>query len=274
MTAPRKPPVGNTRPTPHAGTRRPTPAAGTTRPTSRPSFDHTQLVKNLGSRDMSSTVPPPSSTTSLEEELLLPEQRFFSRLEERARRAELLNALLQAKGISTDRAVRALQAALGAIVTSAEEAHLPALASLGAALQSAIGELGLTPGSRLPTRSLDVLVLDETEISCDLVALAVEAHGHMVRSAGNYEEFVRHIDERLPDLIITDVQLVNAPARQFCAALRELLVNRPVPFVFFSAVSREELEGLARTAGAAAAISKDSGLAALMTELDRVLPAI
>lgn len=249
--------------------------ADESRPTSRPSFDPAQLASAASAmRELSSTVPPPGSLTSLEEELVLPEQRFFARLEERARRAELLNALLQAKGISTDRAVRALQAALGAIVASAEEAHLSSLASLGTALQSALGELGLTPAQRSTSRSRDVLVLDETEVSRDLVALAVEANGHMVRSAGDYDDFVRLLDERLPDLIITDVQLVNAPPRQFCTTLRDLLEGRPVPFVFFSCLARKELDELARLAGAVAAIPKDSGLAALMTELDRVLPAV
>lgn len=230
--------------------------------------------KKAASRHLSSTLPPPSSTTSLEEHLVLPEQRFFEQLDERARRAEMLNALLQAKGITTDRAVRALQAALGAIVQNAEEAHIPQLSSLCSAIQAAIGELGLTPAQRFSTRCLDVLVLDETEVSRDLVALAVEAHGHMVRSAGNYQDFVRHIDERLPDLIVTDAELAKAPAPQFCRTLKELLTDRPVPIVLFSSLPRERLAELSRVTGAVAAIPKDSGLAALMAELDRILPPI
>jgi CheY-like chemotaxis protein len=261
MSAPKKPPQ-----------RKRTPAGGMpalAKPTRRPSYDPVELAKQLGSSDLSSTIPPPSSTTSLEEELVLPEQRFFDRLDERARRAELLVALLQAKGMSTERALRALQAALGAIVASAEDARLQSLATLGTALQAALGELGSNPA-----RSLDVLVLDETEISRDLVALAVEAQGHMVRSAGSYDDFVRHLDERLPDLIVTDVELSNAPARQFCATLSDLLANRPVPIVFFSSMAPDVLAELAKKTGAIAAMPKDRGIAGLITELERILPKI
>lgn len=200
----------------------------------------------------------------------MPERRFFDRLEERARRAELLTVMLQAQGLSPASGVRALQAALRAIVASAEETHLKSLASLTRALDAAIGQLGIDTAGSAVARTFDVLVLDETEISRDLVALAVEAQGHMVRCAATYDEFVRHLDERLPDLIITDLELSNAPPRHFCDGLTELLATRAVPLVFFSSLEPTLVAQLARRSRAHAAISKAEGVSGLMTTLERV----
>lgn len=244
-------------------------ASNTARPTAAPPPDDKIYVQYSKQRHLQSTVPP-SGVSLLEEDFVMPERRFFDRLEERARRAELLTVMLQAQGLSPASGVRALQAALGAIVASAEETHLDSLASLSRALQAAIGELGISPTQGTSARAFDVLVLDETEISRDLVALAVEAQGHMVRCAASYNDFVRHLDERLPDLLITDVELTNAPPRHFCQSLSELLTTRPVPVVFFSSAEATILEELARTAKARAAISKEKGVTGLMTELERV----
>jgi CheY-like chemotaxis protein len=121
---------------------------------------------------------------------------------------------------------------------------------------------------------LDVLVLDETEVARDLVALAVEGQGHLVRCAGSYAEFIRHLDERLPDLIVTEIELSKAPARKFSRGLVELLATRPVPLVFFSAVPGPLLQELAGEAHARAAVSKDDGVAALMAALERVVGSL
>lgn len=244
----------------------------TARPTAPPP-DKTGYTEHAQHRHLQSTVPP-SGLSLLEEDFVMPERLFFDRLEERARRAELLTVMLQAQGLSPASGVRALQAALGAIVASAEEAHLKSLASLTRALQAAIGELGIATSQGPSARVFDVLVLDETEISRDLVALAVEAQGHMVRCAASYDDFVRHLDERLPDLIITDIELTNAPPRHFCQGLAELLAARPIPVVFFSGVDATVMEELARKAQARAAISKAKGVTALMTELEQVFHSL
>jgi CheY-like chemotaxis protein len=247
------------------------PSSNTARPTAPPPAN--TVYAEQAQRHLQSTVPP-SGVSLLDDDFIMPERRFFDRLEERARRAELLTVMLQAQGLSPASGVRALQAALAAIVASAEETHLASLASLTRALQAAIGELGIATTEGRPTRTFDVLVLDETEISRDLVALAVEAQGHMVRCAASYNDFVRHLDERLPDLLITDIELTNAPPRHFCESLAELLASRPVPVVFFSSVAANVMDELARKARARAAISKAKGVTALMTELEQVFNSL
>jgi CheY-like chemotaxis protein len=191
-----------------------------------------------------------------------------------ARRAELLSALLQAKGIPAEQGMRAVQSALGAIAASAEAAQLTSLVALTRALQSALGHLGMTPPRTGDHRSLDVLVFDESEVSRDLVALAVEGQGHIVRSAHNYGEFIGRLNDQLPDLIVTEIELSNANARQFCAALKELLVDRPVPTIFFSSAAPEEIQEAARTVRPLASVHKADGIRSLIIELEYVLETL
>lgn len=214
---------------------------------------------------------PPSSSTPLDEWFVLPERAFFEELEARARRIELLAALLQAKGIPPERGVRALQASLGAIAASSENAQLPSVGALARALASALEHVGIIVESSPAGRSLDVLVLDESEVSRDLVALAAEAEGHIVRSAGSYEDFIRQLDERLPDLIVTEVEHEKARADQFTTGLAELLVTRPVPVIYFSSVERDVLDGLSSAPNVRAAVRKADGITALMNALARLV---
>jgi CheY-like chemotaxis protein len=222
------------------------------------------------------TSPPgegPYNLTPLDLPFELPERAFFQQLDDRARRAELMNALLQAGGLPPESAVRALQAALGAIIASAEDANLPTLANLSSALRSAIGNLGIGEAIFDDMRVVDTLVLDESELSRDLVALAVEAQGHTVRCAATWEDFVKEL-ERRPGLIITEVQHSNAPAKSFCSILQELLVDMKIPVVFFSDLETAELAELARKYGAQRAISKELGVDRLIVELRDVYRAI
>jgi CheY-like chemotaxis protein len=219
------------------------------------------------------TSPPGISTlslTPLDLPFEMPELAFFQQLDERARRAELMNALLRAGGLTPQSAVHALQAALGAIEASATDANLPTLANLSSALRQAIGALGIGEPTLDEERVVDTLVLDESELSRDLVALAVEAQGHTVRCASTYEEFVKELEQRRPGLIITEVQHSNAPARSFCAILEELLDNRRIPVVFFSDLDPTELAELAAKHAARRSIPKDLGVNVLIEELREV----
>jgi len=216
------------------------------------------------------TSPPgvnPYELTPLDIPFEMPERAFFEQLDERARRAELMNALLQAGGLPPDSAARALQAALGAIVASAQDANLPTLANLSSALRTAIGHLGIGAPIVDDMRVVDTLVLDESELSRDLVALAVEAQGHTVRCASTWEEFVKELEQRRPGLIITEVQHSNAPAKSFCATLQEILVDTKIPVVFFSDLEAAELAELASRHGARRSISKEFGVELLIGEL-------
>jgi CheY-like chemotaxis protein len=226
-------------------------------------------------KEQSPTVPPGSDSTGvtlLDEPFEMPERAFFEQLDERARRAELLTAHLRAGGLAPASAVLALQATLGAISGSAQDAKLRSLADLASALRSAIGYLGIGAPMLDDVRVVDTLVFDEAELSRDLVALSVEAHGHTVRCAATYDDFVKQLDQRKPGLVITEIEWSNAPAKSFCPILAELLSGgeSPIPFVFFSTLQGSELAALAKQHGARRGISKDAGIDVLIGQLREV----
>ena len=85
----------------------------TARPTAPPPDDKAYAARAQHGR-LQSTVPPSGSLSQLEEEFVMPERRFFDRLEERARRAELLT-VFQAAGLTSDLA-RAGRRRLSALI--------------------------------------------------------------------------------------------------------------------------------------------------------------
>ena len=235
----------------------------------RAAFDSRVRPKSIRERP---TEPPPSDLglTALDVPFEIPEQAFFVQLGERARRVELLTALLRGGAIPPASAVRALSAALGAIETSAEDARLSSLADLSAALRAAIGNLGLGRPPLGEQRLVDTLIFDEKQHPRDLVALAVETRGHPVRCAATYDDFVRELGIRRPGLVIAEIDLAHATPASFCAVLCDLLGEAGVPFVLFSDIDSSELADLAYMYGARRGIAKRLGVGVLLSELEEV----
>jgi CheY-like chemotaxis protein len=211
-----------------------------------------------------------SPSLGLDPDFALPERVFLDKLEERARRADLLTALLAAGGISPANTVLTLQSSLGAVAKSASEAGLGSLAQFVEATRQAIGYLGVGPRLDDELRVVDTVVFDENELQRDLVALAVEARGHTVRCVASYDELVRELDQRHPGLLVTEVEHGRIPPRAFCSTLKDLLADKNIPVVLFSGIAPADLHGFAIGLGARRYVSKDKGVDALMTALQDV----
>jgi CheY-like chemotaxis protein len=217
-----------------------------------------------------SAAAPSGGSMGLDDDFALPERVFLEKLEERARRADLLTALLAAGGISPANAVLTLQSSLGAVAKSASEAGLGSLAQFVEATRQAIGNLGVGPRLDDELRVVDTVVFDENELQRDLVALAVEARGHTVRCVASYDELVRELDQRHPGMLVTEVEHAGIPPRAFCSTLKDLLADKNIPVVLFSGTDAADLHALAAGLGARRHVSKDKGVDALMTALEDV----
>ena len=229
----------------------------------------------LASLTVSDAPPSPSPSSSLEKTpaargmLELPEELFFARLDERARRLELMLVLLQTGALSRPIAGRALQAQLEAIRRGALVLGTPQLAALIAAISGAVGELAQLPRGASAPPARDVIVLDEDEVSRDLVALAMEAEGHAVRCAATFDEMVTLFDERRPDIVVSDVELSNAPARIFCQTLADVLGD--VPIILFASRLDGDVLSAASLAGVSSVVPKESGIEVLLAELTTMI---
>jgi len=199
----------------------------------------------------------------------------FERIEEdldgAARRTELLAALLGAGGLAGEAAARVLAGELDALEGSARGVELGALADLAGAMRRVLARLGRVGGDAV---SRDVLVLDDNEVTRDLVAMAVQAEGHRVRVTGGLSAFVEAFRQRRPDIILTEASVAGAPGLDFCNFLRHTIATGGTPIVLFAGASGHELRRLAARAGADRAISKDQGVHELTVELRKLFAEI
>jgi len=208
-----------------------------------------------------------------EPEVVGPRQRrVLELLEDGARRTELLAALAGAGGLEAQRAAMVLCSELGELETSSLEVGLEGLGAMARATRRMVEHLG---GLKVETwRRRDVVVLDDNEITRDLITLALQAEGHRVRSAATIAELSYLVRARKPHVVLSEARLQDAPGARFCAHLRLTMSLEGIPIVLFSSARDEELELLAREAGADRWLSKDQGISDLMEEVARLFDEI
>ena len=198
------------------------------------------------------------------------QRRVMTLLEDRARRTELAAALAGAGGLEAERAAKVLCAELDELETSAGEVGLDGLAAMARAARKTVGYLG----SVKTGDAREVIVLDDNEVTRDLITLALQAEGHRVRTAENVTELSQLVRERRPHVLLTEARMPDAPSARFCNYLRVSMALERIPIVIFSSARGDELAVLAREAGADLYLSKDQGIGDLMREVARLFEEI
>ena len=202
----------------------------------------------------------------------LRQRRVMMLLEERARRMELVEALASAGGLKPERTASVLCAELGELETTAIEVGLEGLGAMARAMCRVIEHLaGAKPAA---PRQREVIVLDDNEVTRDLITLALQAEGHHVRSAACVAEVALLVRERRPDVLLSEARMPDAPGARFCHYLRHVTMLEKIPIVIFSSARGDELAMLAREAGADLYLSKDQGIGDLMGCLARMFEGI
>jgi CheY-like chemotaxis protein len=200
------------------------------------------------------------------------QRRVLNLLEDRARRTDLLAALTGAGGFEPERAATVLCSELGELETSASEVELDALVAMARAIRKMVEHLG---GVKVEHwRQRDVIVLDDNEVTRDLITLALQAEGHRVRTAASVAELSYLVRERRPHVLLSEARMPGAPSARFCNFLRVTMALEKIPIVIFSSARGDELAQLARDAGADLYLSKDQGIGDLMGEVARLFEEI
>jgi len=208
--------------------------------------------------------PAPSEpTVRTDSEPVTPRQRrVMTLLEERARRTELVEALAGAGGLKPEHTASVLCAELGELEVSAAEVGLDGLGAMAHAMRKVIEQVGGRTAT--PLRQREVIVLDDNEVTRDLITLALQAEGHHVRSAACVAELAFLVRERRPDVVLSEARMPDAPGARFCNFLRQITMRENIPIVIFSSAGGGELAALAREAGADLYLSKDQGIGELI----------
>jgi DNA-binding response OmpR family regulator len=119
-----------------------------------------------------------------------------------------------------------------------------------------------------------ILVLDDSPIVGEALALELGSKGHKVQLAASYDQFMRFIESFSPEIIFIDINLPEIPGDEVCRRLRMRSGTQSVPIIFLSSLSDEELSVLAERAGADGYLSKRHGMDELIKYLDDLMSEV
>jgi CheY-like chemotaxis protein len=100
----------------------------------------------------------------------------------------------------------------------------------------------------------DVLIVEDEQALCDLLADVLEGEGHIARKAANGLDALQLIADRRPNLIFLDMMMPVMDGWQFLLELRANPDWSDVPVVLMTAVY--DMSTLERKTGARAILSK------------------
>ena len=119
-----------------------------------------------------------------------------------------------------------------------------------------------------------VLVIDDSELSLELAAAALEDSDFDTRTMTSVADFDTTVGDWRPDVILTDVKMPGISGIELCRFLKSRYETAHVPVVLFSAVPPAELAGMARDCDADGYLSKVSGFDTLGEEISRLLDTV
>jgi CheY-like chemotaxis protein len=188
-------------------------------------------------------------------------------LDERARRLEFACALLRAGGLAPDRARNIVTSELRGVVDDAEQDGDQALG----AVATAVREMVLALGDGAPELPCSILMLDDNEVTRDLVVIALEAQGHEVRVAADLDGFEKQFKRRRPNVVVTEARIKSARLEDVANRMQALFAGGALPVVLFAQETGESLERLARRVRADRWITKDQGISSLISNIEQLL---
>ncbi len=85
----------------------------------------------------------------------------------------------------------------------------------------------------------NILVVEDEDSLATLLQYNLEKEGYVVRAAGDGEEALLFVDEKLPDLIVLDWMLPKVSGIEVCRRLRQKPETRNVPIIMLTARGEE-----------------------------------
>jgi excisionase family DNA binding protein len=117
-----------------------------------------------------------------------------------------------------------------------------------------------------------VLLVDDDERVRELVRLALEAEGYVVRAAAGAEEGLEAIAERVPDLILLDVMMPHVDGWEMLRRIQEQHGPGAIPVVMFSGALDEAGSREAAVRGAQGFVGKPFDLEQLVEQAKAAAP--
>lgn len=112
----------------------------------------------------------------------------------------------------------------------------------------------------------DILIVEDEQSLCDLLASVLEAEGHRARKAGNGLEALHEIEEARPNLILLDMMMPVMDGWQFIARMRANDEWKTIPVVLITAVY--DMSSLESRTGARAILTKPFDIELIVDAVD------
>jgi CheY-like chemotaxis protein len=116
------------------------------------------------------------------------------------------------------------------------------------------------------------LVVDDIQVAATTIAKALDLLGYETRAAYGSRPAIESLAQRLPDVILLDINLPGLDGIEVCRYLRRDPRTAEIPIIAISAEANEETAARARKAGANAFLPKPIDMDALEKTLKRILP--
>jgi CheY-like chemotaxis protein len=120
------------------------------------------------------------------------------------------------------------------------------------------------------TRPVSVLIIDDDIDSAEVLGQIMGGLGHEVRTAYNGQDGLRLANERMPDIVLLDVEmpLLDGPGMAYEMLLHDMGLEH-VPIVFLS--GSPELRQIAERVGTPYFLAKPYGYKSLVSLVGRAL---
>lgn len=116
--------------------------------------------------------------------------------------------------------------------------------------------------------SKHVLILDDSELIASMLEMVCGQLGYTTSKALSMAQVAAAISPQTPDIILSDLNLPDAPDP--VVGLRQIEALRTTPIILISGTDQGKLDAIAKDKGAQGALSKDSGLPGMMTQLPAI----
>lgn len=198
-------------------------------------------------------------------------RRLRSRATERQRRLQLLAATWQAGGCEQGRGIMTVRSELSGLAQEVSSVGLRALADTlheAAAALAAHGNRDAVEPAHVGRR---ILILDDSEVTRDFIALALESSGCVVTVASSLAEYRIRVAEFQPEVLLLEPAHPELAGSSDYEKLRRRIDSPAVPIFLFSEESAALLSKRAATLGVDGWVTKDQGTVELLEQVEEIL---
>lgn len=119
----------------------------------------------------------------------------------------------------------------------------------------------------------DVIVVDDEPDNIGVVQLVLQFHGSTVRTALSGPECLALLEERIPTLVLVDIQMPEMDGYKLLRAVRQRVDWESIPVIAITAHARQEDRDQIMAAGFDGYIGKPINVMTLVDEIIQIVQA-